>query len=84
MPVEVVNLIGILQIQYIDDDRHYLNTKKRTRFFVCRANGVCTTHSLRRTLFTIMLPSLARRDASIQIVLLTSVILKVIEKNFLS
>jgi len=31
MPVHFVNFIAILLIQYIADDRYYLNTKKRTR-----------------------------------------------------
>jgi len=32
-PVHIVNLITVLQIQFIIDDRYYLNTKKRIRVF---------------------------------------------------
>jgi hypothetical protein len=53
-PVHVVNLITVLQIQFIIDDRYYLNTKKRTRVFAyLRILVTRTLVSVGRTLLCI-------------------------------
>jgi len=54
MSMDVVNLIAILQIQFIVDDRHYLNTNKSTRVFVyLRIFGTQPRVILRRTLLCV-------------------------------